>query len=284
MPENSKPRKNNTSYYERKFVQALRDQGLTVVTGRRFYYGSGKYIVPDITIEDRKLVIEVDGQHHLTDPDQQRRDGLRDNTIRKAGYEIMHIQNKAIDTDEERQAVSAGIASRPKVIIEEHHPRPAPKKRTPTRRSNYSRNPRTSRTRTPRKTTRKRTYRKRTPRKTTTTRRTYPTRNLRSEPKSGTITYGQRTQTKPEPQPRKVPLLFRPLQALVNIFIDFIKLLKKLFGGLFQVLGGFFLVGLMIFLFFSALWSLVSGELILAFVQAFGSYLSYRGFKALIKW
>lgn len=87
-----------TTIFEEGLRMRLAKKGI-LTEKRRFYYdketGGQGYITPDITIPSRKLVIEVDGQHHLSDP-QLSIDKKRDATIRKAGFEVWHVQNEEL--------------------------------------------------------------------------------------------------------------------------------------------------------------------------------------------
>jgi len=52
------------------------------------------FVFPDFRIESKKLCIEADGEHWHSDPI---REELRDNRIRKLGYNIIHLTGKEID-------------------------------------------------------------------------------------------------------------------------------------------------------------------------------------------
>ncbi len=51
----------------------------------------GRYVV-DFVIQERKLIIEVDGEHHQI-PEQRERDVARDAWLRAQGYEIMRLHS-----------------------------------------------------------------------------------------------------------------------------------------------------------------------------------------------
>lgn len=88
--------RNNTTIHEEGLRARLEQAGIRT-SKRRFSYtnGSGRnsYIEPDITIEAIRLVIEVDGKQHLYGK-QLEADKKRDETIRKKGYEVIHVQNR----------------------------------------------------------------------------------------------------------------------------------------------------------------------------------------------
>ena len=55
----------------------------------------GKYIA-DFLINERKLVIEIDGEHHFSDQGMKR-DSVRDACLRSQGYTIIRFDTGAID-------------------------------------------------------------------------------------------------------------------------------------------------------------------------------------------
>lgn len=53
----------------------------------------------DICIPSSKIYIEVDGIHHLTNPDQIARDFIRDHYSDDNGFDTLHIPNFVVEKD-----------------------------------------------------------------------------------------------------------------------------------------------------------------------------------------
>jgi very-short-patch-repair endonuclease len=85
---------NNTpTEHEKKLVEALRKRGVDLEVHK---YDGHKTI--DIYIPRDNLYIEVDGMHHITNPDRIISDFNRDYFSFKEGFFTKHITNEAIDT------------------------------------------------------------------------------------------------------------------------------------------------------------------------------------------
>jgi len=86
-------------------VKALDERGVRWVKDQTFQYstpsGTVGHITPDIAILELKIIIEVDGGHHVDTADQVRRDYLRDKNIRLQGWEVIRVRNKLINTPSE---------------------------------------------------------------------------------------------------------------------------------------------------------------------------------------
>jgi len=63
----------------------------------------------DIGIPEAYVYIEVDGNHHLTDPAQIERDFLRDHYSEIQGFATIHIANEAIEKHLDRIAGALSI-------------------------------------------------------------------------------------------------------------------------------------------------------------------------------
>ena len=119
MPKN--PHVNRVDLIQRGFVKptpeadALRTElerrGVRVLTE---VFDGHKHI--DLSIPSAKLNVEVDGIHHLTDPDQLLADLSRGYYSDKLGYHTLHIPNELIRTHLDQIADSLSLASK---ILEE---------------------------------------------------------------------------------------------------------------------------------------------------------------------
>jgi very-short-patch-repair endonuclease len=64
----------------------------------------------DLSMPGARLDIEVDGEQHLTDPDQIMTDYTRAYYSREAGYETIHVHNKDLIEDKDARAIASAIA------------------------------------------------------------------------------------------------------------------------------------------------------------------------------
>src|SRR5689334_7677120 len=80
----------NATDAEDKLWQYLRARGLN---GRKFVRQEpiGRYVV-DFVCRERRLVIEVDGGQHATDP----RDAIRDQWLNERGYRVLRFWNNEV--------------------------------------------------------------------------------------------------------------------------------------------------------------------------------------------
>lgn len=79
---------------ENKLAEALKLEGIVL---QQQYVHKGKTV--DIFIPDAKLVIEVDGSHHLTEPEQILRDFHREYYDELEGIHTLHIPNGFVESD-----------------------------------------------------------------------------------------------------------------------------------------------------------------------------------------
>lgn len=130
MPGND----DKTTIHELGLRAKLWDIGIST-TKRQFSYpsvnGKKQFIEPDMTIEESKIVIEVDGEYHLREP-QLSKDKKRDATIRRAGYEVIHVQNDDLrapsDFNDFVKKIQTLHKSRLQVRPVRHQPTPSFKK------------------------------------------------------------------------------------------------------------------------------------------------------------
>lgn len=80
--------------YAIKLIRALRKLGTHVHTETNDGY---KHV--DISIPEAKVDIEVDGRHHLTNPNQIVNDLSREHFSKLDGYETIHVPNNQIYED-----------------------------------------------------------------------------------------------------------------------------------------------------------------------------------------
>jgi very-short-patch-repair endonuclease len=75
--------------------------------------------IGDFECRRARLIVEVDGGQHATDPGRGR-DSIRDEALRRAGYEVLRFWNREVDR--ELNAVLEAIHQR---LIIRHEPHPA---------------------------------------------------------------------------------------------------------------------------------------------------------------
>lgn len=91
------------TYYASLLKKYLQNIGIKV---DQEVYDGHKHI--DLSIDDAKLDIEVDGMQHLTDPAQIITDIKRANYSRDDGYETIHVHN--VDIDHDVEGIAQAIA------------------------------------------------------------------------------------------------------------------------------------------------------------------------------
>lgn len=91
------------TFYAKKLEGLLKKLGIKV--NEEVWDG---YKTVDLSIPNSKLDIEVDGLHHLTDPNQIIKDFKRSSYSREDGYETIHVHN--IDLKEEGDKIAEAIA------------------------------------------------------------------------------------------------------------------------------------------------------------------------------
>lgn len=77
--------------YQRKLFEALKQRGIECEYEA---YDGFKHV--DIGIPKARIYIEIDGDHHITDPMQLDKDLWRDEYSSKKGYRTIHYSNKEI--------------------------------------------------------------------------------------------------------------------------------------------------------------------------------------------
>ena len=81
---------------ELKIARRLFAEGINFLLGPEIWYSSCTYYTPDFLIED-KFVVEIDGQHHYTDPHQVLMDRIRQRAIENSGYPVYRFTNKEVN-------------------------------------------------------------------------------------------------------------------------------------------------------------------------------------------
>jgi very-short-patch-repair endonuclease len=90
-----------------RLSEALTDRG---ISNKQEYYDGHKCV--DIYIPGASLNLEIDGRHHLTDPDQLLSDLYRDYYSFRDGKVTIHIPNFYVDTDLDALANSIAVVAR----------------------------------------------------------------------------------------------------------------------------------------------------------------------------
>ena len=80
---------------EIKIAQRLFAEGIDFVMGPEIWYSSCTYYTPDFLIENR-FVVEIDGQHHYTNPHQVLMDRIRQRAIENSGYPVYRFTNQEV--------------------------------------------------------------------------------------------------------------------------------------------------------------------------------------------
>lgn len=70
-------------------------EGIDFTLSPEIWYSSCTFYTPDFLIEGR-LVVEIDGQHHYTDPHQVLMDRIRQRAIQNSGYSVYRFTNKEV--------------------------------------------------------------------------------------------------------------------------------------------------------------------------------------------
>lgn len=81
---------------EKKLWSYLRGNQLNGINFRR-QHAIGKYIVDFVSVK-KKLVIELDGSHHL-EPQQQEYDAKRTRYLESVGYRVLRFWNWQVEKD-----------------------------------------------------------------------------------------------------------------------------------------------------------------------------------------
>ncbi len=81
---------------EKKLWSYLRGDKLNGINFRR-QHAIGNYIVDFVSIK-KKLVIELDGSHHL-EPQQQEYDAKRTRYLESVGYRVVRFWNREVEKD-----------------------------------------------------------------------------------------------------------------------------------------------------------------------------------------
>ena len=85
----------NPTKYEELLKWKLEQRGVSVVQQMELSHPWGK-IHFDLAIPDWKLIVEVDGSHHVTDPERIAKDKWRRRTAREAGWRMLRFTNKQL--------------------------------------------------------------------------------------------------------------------------------------------------------------------------------------------
>jgi len=81
---------------EVKLARMLFAEGIDFTLSPEIWYSSCTFYTPDFLIEGR-LVVEIDGQHHYTDPHQVLMDRIRQRAIQNSGYPLHRFTNKDVN-------------------------------------------------------------------------------------------------------------------------------------------------------------------------------------------
>ncbi len=106
---------------ENKLAEALKLEGIVL---QQQYEHKGKTV--DIFIPDAKLVIEVDGSHHLTEPEQILRDFHREYHDELEGIHTLHIPNGFVESNELFPKVVQAIVGVRALLLSEMKKVPSP--------------------------------------------------------------------------------------------------------------------------------------------------------------
>ena len=114
MTEIARSLRTTSTNAEKLFWEAVRDRRLG---GIKFHRQKpiDKYVV-DFYCHAAKLIIELDGEVH-DDPEQQKRDAIREQILRKMGFNILRITNNMLLTRPESTLES--VLLRVKELISE---------------------------------------------------------------------------------------------------------------------------------------------------------------------
>jgi len=93
------------TYYARLLEKCLRKLRIKVKEER---FDGYKHV--DLSIDSAKLDIEVDGVHHLNDPQQIITDFKRSTHSRNDGYETIHVHNADLKTVKDAGGVASALA------------------------------------------------------------------------------------------------------------------------------------------------------------------------------
>ena len=81
---------------EVKLARMLFVEGIDFTLSPEIWYSSCTFYTPDFLIEGR-LIVEIDGQHHYTDPHQVLKDRIRQRAIQNSGYPVYRFTNKEVE-------------------------------------------------------------------------------------------------------------------------------------------------------------------------------------------
>lgn len=78
---------------ERRFKQLLVDQGINYRQQKIIFTNDWQFYIVDFFLPDHKLIIEIDGSHHLN---QLTKDNRRTNALNALGYKVIRFQNHEV--------------------------------------------------------------------------------------------------------------------------------------------------------------------------------------------
>jgi len=80
---------------ELKIARRLFAEGIDFILGPEIWYSSCTFFTPDFLI-DGKFILEIDGQHHYTDPHQVLMDRIRQRALENSGYVVSRFTNEEV--------------------------------------------------------------------------------------------------------------------------------------------------------------------------------------------
>lgn len=79
---------------ERRFMQFLLAKKVPFQFQKVLRGESGRWYIADFYLHDFRVVIEIDGNHHLTNEHQYRHDRERTFDLEKFGYKVIRLRNQ----------------------------------------------------------------------------------------------------------------------------------------------------------------------------------------------
>lgn len=78
---------------ERRFRELLIAQGIRYLTQKILFTSEWQFYIVDFLLPDYKLIVEIDGSHHLN---QLTKDNLRTKRLESLGYKVIRYQNSEV--------------------------------------------------------------------------------------------------------------------------------------------------------------------------------------------